>query len=144
LGALVVECNKIDCINDIYSDFFWDYEFNGLYIVRFTKKLVELFNDIDIDEFSMFVTHAYNDDDFNLIYNLIKIYRTLNVDKKKILIEKYKKYFNEIKETKGVNDRKNKNVYGNYYKNAKHNMSAIGWCKYFDFDADKFIIKNKI
>lgn len=140
-GELVANCKEIDCIKNIYSEFFWDYEFNGLYIFRFTNQLVELFDWIDLNEFSMFVIHAYNENDFALISNLIKLYRDLDNKQRDSLIEKYKKFFNEIKEP---GDKGNKNVYGNYYKNAKHNMSAIGWSRYFYFDENNFIIKNKI
>lgn len=140
-GESVANCKEIDCIKNIYSEFFWDYEFNGLYIVRFTKQLVELFDSIDLNEFSMFVMHAYNENDFTLVSNLIKLYRDLAKEQRDSLIENYKKFFNKIKEP---DDKGNKNVYGNYYKNAKHNMSAIGWSRYFDFDENYFIIKNKV
>ncbi|MGI9307463.1 MAG: phospholipase D-like domain-containing protein [Gammaproteobacteria bacterium] len=132
-GRRVAACQNIAEIKQIYSEYFEDYAFNGLRIVKFTRQLLERFGYLDLREFNYFVVHAYNDDDMETISELIAVYRSC--DKKRVLNQKVQEYFDIIMEPTAVNVR------GNYVKKGKHTMSAIGWCSGFSTDLENFTIR---
>ncbi len=134
-GKEIADCVDLECIKDIYSEYFYEYFVNGLKIIPFTiSVLEETDNFLTLDEISMFLIHSYNIDDKALIVKLIKYFRSLNEICRKRFIEQYRKYFDEIKEPTG------NNVYGNYIKKVKHTISVIGWTKYFDYNSSKFTL----
>lgn len=127
LGKQVNECGNIRCVRSLYSDYFYSYSFNGLLIIPFVKQLLQALEYVDIDEFNYFVVHAYSHDELDAIIGLIKIYRSLSTADKDAFYDKFKTHFNAVKEGTA------KSVYGNYFKNVKHNVSAIAWCDGFSY-----------
>ncbi len=133
IGMRISACEDIAEMKEVYSEYFDEFGFNGLNLVKFTKKLLNELEYLNLKEFNYFVVHAYSDDDLGAIINLILMYR--RYPEKKAFDKTVKKYFDDVKE------HTTKNVYSNYTKNVKHTMSAIGWCDGFYFSADKFILK---
>lgn len=132
LGEQINQCKNLECVKDLYTDYFHNYSFIGLNIVQFTERLLQQLNYLTLDEFNYFVTHAYNDDDFETIVDLVHIYRSLK--NPNTFNEQCAAYF---KKTKGQTAS---NVYSNYVKKIKHTISVIAWCKGFVLD-DKFTLK---
>lgn len=133
LGRQVSQCENLNGVKSLYTDYFLDYTFNGLHIVEFTRRLLRRVDYLPLDEFNYFVNHAYSDSDLELIIELIQIHRSLkNPEEFK---NKFVEYFRDIKEPTA------KNVYGNYKKSLKHTMSVIGWCNGFSWDDEKLILK---
>ena len=130
LGEQILECKDIECVKELYTDRFFDYTFGGLSIAQFTADLLDRLGYINLLEFSYFVTHAYTYDDLETIVNLVKIFRSLSKSNRKIFHKKYIAYFEQKKGPTATN------VYGNYLKKNKHNISAIAWCKGFLRDKD--------
>ena len=128
LGAQINQCEDLARVRFLYTEYFLNYSFNGLLIVRFTQNLLLKLEYLELEEFDYFVTHAYNDDDLNIIVNLINIYRSLSdtADFK----QSVRSYFEEQKGGTA------NNVYGNYLKSIKHTISVIGWCDGFSMDSD--------
>lgn len=122
LGEELAECNTIDDIKRVYTDFLEDYKYNGLQILPFVQKLLAQFTTISFEEFSYFVIHAYTENELNEIGKLISIYRTLDADSHKLLQQKIDDHFSAIKEPTA------KSVRSNYDKKVKHTISALGWC----------------
>lgn len=133
LGQRIAACDAIEEIKKLYSEYFEEYSYNGLKIVQFTRRLLEHLEYLDMEEFHYFVIHAYSEDDFQLIFNLISMYR--ECENKSLLHAKARQYFDRTKELTGHN------VYGNYVKNAKHTMSVIAWCRGFQI-SDDFVISR--
>jgi HKD family nuclease len=123
LGFQVWQCTDLKCVNLLYSDYFYNYTYNGLNIIHFTEQLLQMLEYLTFDEFNYFVIHAYNTEDLNIIANLVKIYRTL------INTEQFEQEFKEYFEQKKGNTAKS--VYANYTKSAKHTLSVISWCNGF-------------
>ena len=132
LGRQINQCENLESVKDLYTNYFLNYSFNGLNIVQFTKRLLHRLNHLTLDEFNYFATHAYNDDDLETIVNLVHVYRSLQ--NPTIFNEKYVASFNEIKEPTA------RNVYGNYVKSIKHTISVIAWCDGFASD-DEFTLR---
>ncbi len=132
LGVQVNQCDNLDDVKKLYSDYFFNFSFNGLAIVIFTKRLLQKLDYLTLDEFNYFVIHAYNEDDFDIVVNLIKVYRAIsNPDTFQAQV---KNYFDKIKEPTG------KTVYGNYTKSIKHTISVIGWCNGFSL-GDELVLR---
>ena len=123
LGRLVAKSDNLSDVKKLYSEYFEDYTYNGLCLVKFTRNLLKRFGYLDLHEFDYFVTHAYNDDDMEIIAELISVYRLCK--NKNALHREIMQYFKNTKEPTA------KNVHGNYLKNVKHTMSAIAWCSGF-------------
>lgn len=83
------------------------------------------------DEFVFFVMHAYSEDDFNDVKDLILMYRTLSTEEREHLVGEFNEHFEEVKGTTA------KNVRGNYFKHAKYTISAIGWLNGLEYDEEK-------
>ena len=132
LGFQVNAGNDLGSVKELYSDYFFNFSFNGLPIVPFTQKLLQRLGYLTLDEFNYFVIHAYNDDDFDIVINLITVYRTISDVEN--FQTKVKNYFNKIKEPTG------KTVYGNYTKSIKHTISVIAWCNGFALD-NEFVLR---
>ena len=133
LGSHVLQCQDLRCVRDLYTNHFINYDFNGLYIVRFTKNLLDKLDYLTLDEFNYFVTHAYSDDDFETIVNLVRLYRSLEYPDE--FNKKFLKYFNMVKEPTA------KSVYSNYVKSIKHTISVIAWCNGFSSESDEFTLR---
>ncbi len=132
LGRHVAQCQNLESVKILYTDYFSGYLFNGLAIVQFTKKLLQRLDYLDINEFNYFVTHAYNDDDLETIVDLVKVYRSLSTNQ--IFRNKFSEYFHKIKEPTAHA------VYSNYTKSIRHTVSAIGWCDGFSLN-DDFVLR---
>ena len=132
LGKQIARCQNVRQIRALYSEHFEDWKFLGVHPVKFTRRLLKQFGKLDAREFGYFVSHAYDDDDADAIAGLIAKYRGL-ADKKS-LHKKITQYFDAVKEPTASNVR------GNYDKNVKHTMSAIGWCEGFSFDSKNLTI----
>ncbi len=132
LGRQINQCNDINCVKTLYSEYFYNYFYNGLNIVRFSKQLLQILEYLTIDEFNYFVIHAYSNDDFDIIVNLIKIYRSL------LNSSKFKQDFSQYFQDKKGGTAKG--VYINYEKSIKHTLSVIGWCEGFSL-SDDFILR---
>ena len=131
LGERIATCQNITEIKHLYSEYFEEYLFNRFAIVKFTRRLLERLDYLDLEEFNYFVTHAHSDDELEIVYKLIKDYRSC--ENRELLHNKIKKYFGKTKEPTASN------VYGNYVKNVKHTMSVIAWCRGFRMSED-FVI----
>lgn len=132
LGIQISSCGNPDDVKTLYTDYFLDYSYNGLFIVRFTRNLLHILDHLTLNEFNYFVTHAYHDDDIDTIVSLIKIHRSLSSTEN--FHTSFKNYFEQEK------GRTAKNVYGNYVKNIKHTISVIGWCNGLSVD-DSFTLR---
>lgn len=121
LGHEVAKCLNIICVKNLYTNFLLDYTYNGLKILKFTINLLSTLKYLTLDEFNLFVIHAYVEDELSEIINLIRSYRLLSDKEKFIFVKKCNSYFKEVKE------RPRANVLGNYIKKVKHTMSALGW-----------------
>jgi HKD family nuclease len=132
LGKQINQCDDLNCVKNLYSEYFNDYSFNGLIVVSFTKQLLQALEYLTLDEFNYFVMHSYNDDEVGTIINFIKTYRSLSD------YVKFKQDFNSYfqKEKSGTA----KGVYMNYVKSVKHTMSVISWCNGFYLSGD-FVLK---
>lgn len=132
LGRRIACCQDIKEVRRLYSEYFEDRTYNGLLIVRFVRRLLERFGTLNLREFDYFVTHAYSDDDMDVISEMIIVYRSChNPDR---LEQQVANYFKKIKEPTA------KNVRSNYIKKLKHAMSIIGWCQGFSLSKD-FVIR---
>ena len=128
LGTQIDQCDNLEYVKYLYTEYFFAYSFNGLSIVKFTKNLLQILDYLTLEEFNYFVTHAYSDEDFNIVANLIQIYRSLsNTDSFHGLFRGY------FEQEKGFTA---KSVYGNYLKSVKHTISVIGWCNGFSLSND--------
>lgn len=130
LGEKLAACESITCLKRVYSNNMIFYRWGNAYIFAFALKLLQKFQYITLDEFSLFVMHTYSDDEFEDIKNLIAMYRGLSRQEQKYLCEKINKYFDV---TKGITA---KNVRGNYFKHAKYTLMAIGWLDGLWFDEE--------
>lgn len=130
LGRRVAACRNVGEIRSLYSGYFEEYTYNGLCIVKFTRRLLERFGRLHLREFDYFVTHAYNDDDMETVSEMIVLYRGCTDAGRRRLDDMVKEYFNRIKEPTA------QNVHGNYVKNVKHTISAIAWCSGFNRSDD--------
>lgn len=128
LGEQINQCQNLDDVRILYTEYFLNYSFNGLSIVKFTKRLLQILDSLTLEEFNYFVIHAYSDDDFDNIVNLIRIYRSLSSND--TFHATFRDYFEQEK------GRTAQNVYGNYFKNIKYTISVIGWCDGFSVDTD--------
>lgn len=132
LGIQVNECDDLNCVKSLYYNYFYNYSFNGLAIIKFTKQLLQAVEYLTLDEFNYFVIHAYNDDDLDVIIDLIKVHRSIsNCD------EFHKDFSDYFECTKGKTAN---SVYMNYVKSIKHTISVIGWCNGFSL-SDDFILR---
>ncbi len=127
-GMRIKDCQNIAEMKKVYSEYFEEFCFNGLNLVKFTRKLLNKLEYLDLNEFNYFVVHAHNDDDLDIMINFILMYRRCR--DQEAFGDEVKEYFNDVKEPTASN------VYGNYTKNIKHTMSVIGWCDGFHFSAD--------
>ena len=134
LGQQIKRCSSLNCVKTLYTQYFLNYSYNGLLIVRFTKLLLQRLEYLTLDEFDYFVTHAYGEDDLETIIHLVNTYRSLSDKSKGSLRQRSRKHFEKVKE------RTAKNVYGNYIKNVKHTISVIAWCEGFSRDKD-FVLR---
>lgn len=128
LGKQINKCKKLEEVKELYTKYFFEYDFLGLKIVKFTHKLLQHIEYLDLTEFNYFVTHTHTDEDLESTIRLIKIYRSLEGEKRKNFDKEFKAHFNEVK---GPTAR---GVYTNYIKSRKHAVSAIGWCNGFALD----------
>lgn len=128
LGEKIRNCKKSEDIKELYTEYFFNFSFNGLRITLFTKKLLNKLGHLTQDEFHYFVTHAYIENELESIVKLVNIYRSLSKLDKDAFDQKCGKYFQKEKEHTA------KNVYGNYIKSIKHTISILGWCKGFLVD----------
>lgn len=135
LGSNLAKCKNVDEIKHLYSENMLTYRWGNLNIFCFTLELLQRLTYLTIEEFSIFVMHAYSKDEFNEILELINMYRSLAEGEQRHLIHEVNKYFDRIKGPTA------KNVRGNYYKHAKYNMSAIGWLEGLLFDDNKMMLK---
>ncbi|MBT9174278.1 MAG: hypothetical protein DDT21_02691 [Syntrophomonadaceae bacterium] len=139
LGIQFAKCNNIDSLKVLYSRNMLSYKWGNLCIFAFTLRLLQKFTFLTFDEFSLFIMHAYSEEEFNDIKDLILMYRGLPDAERKTFVTKVNRYFEQIK---GPTAR---NVRGNYFKHAKHNMSAIGWMQGLQYKEKILkIIDNKI
>lgn len=141
VGKNFAGCGDIPCMKKIYTETMLKYKWGNLHIFPFTLKLLQKLSFLNLDEFSLFVMHAYSDEDFNDIKMILQKFRQLSLTKQKILLNKINKYFEQIK------GKTAKNVVGNYYKHAKYTMSAIGWVDGISYDETEKKLKitdNKI
>lgn len=134
-GRRVAECKNAAEIKEVYSEYFEDFAFNGLRLVPFTRRLLEKFGYLDLDEFNYFVAHACNDDDWETVSRLISMYRECSDEDRAELAREAKQYFARIKGGTAAN------VYGNYVKKLKYTISAIGWCAGFAADLEQFTVR---
>lgn len=134
LGKQIAKANNITEIKSLYTDYLYNYEYNGLQIVKFTEKIIEKLDYINFHEFNYFVIHAYSFDDLDEIIKLIKYYRELPEHLKNKLDTDFTDHFKKIKEPTA------KSVLSNYIKKVKHQMTAIGWCEMFSFNYDNLKI----
>ncbi|MCH9844304.1 MAG: phospholipase D family protein [Alphaproteobacteria bacterium] len=131
LGEKVCDCaGDLTQIKTLYSDYFFNYHYNGIKIVPFIEKLLKALDYLTIEEVNYFAKHIYAEDDYDAIVNLIKIYRGLSDSDRSGFHSKFKKYFDKVKEPTGIN------VYGNYTKSIKNNISAVAWCEGFEMNGD--------
>ncbi|MDD9875076.1 MAG: phospholipase D-like domain-containing protein [Gammaproteobacteria bacterium] len=107
----------------IYTASMQQYAYNGLPLLKFTRKLLDEADKIDLTEFSYFANHAYSIGEVNNIAALIRMYRHLPGARKTSFEEEMNDYFRAKLEHTATNVR------GNYDKSAKHTMSALGWCE---------------
>ena len=128
LGVQVAQCETLEDVKVLYTNYFNAYLYNGLPIVQFTKQLLQRLDYLDIEEFNYFVIHAYNNDDLELIVNMITMYRSLSSTG--VFYEEFNDYFKREKEPTA------NNVYGNYVKSIRHTVSAISWCEDFHLEDD--------
>ena len=141
LGEQFARCDNIDSMRSLYSKNMLSYRWGNLYIFAFTLKLLQKLTFLTFDEFSLFVMHAYSEEDFDDIKTLIQMFRNLNESEQNLFVGKVNEYFEQIK------GKTAKNVRGNYFKHAKYNMSAIGWMQGLQYDDTREILKivdNKI
>ena len=132
LGRRIADNHSLDGIQKLYSEYFEEYEFNGLCLVKFTRNMLKRFEYLDLSEFNYFVTHAYSEEDIEVIAELVSAYR--RCQNKDALHNKIEEYFAVTKGCTGSN------VYGNYVKSVKHTMSVIAWCTDFVMSED-FVIR---
>lgn len=134
LGEQINRCSNsnLTCIKKKYSEYFHNYSFNGLTIIKFTKQLLNILEYLTLDEFNYFVVHAYSDDDLDVIVDLIKVYRSLSSSDE--FQQDFQEYFNNVKGGTA------EGVYMNYVKSIKHTISVIAWCNDF-FLSDDFILR---
>lgn len=135
LGNKFAACEDIICLKKVYSNNMIYYRWGNVYIFAFALKLLQKIHYLTLDEFSLFVMHAYSEDEFNDVSNLIMMFRTLSGPEKELFINNVNKYFDE---TKGVTA---KNVRGNYYKHARYTLMAIGWVEGLHYDDEDKTIK---
>ncbi len=133
LGRSVNLCKSLEGVKILYTDYFFNYTYNGLHIVQFTRDLLDRVEHLTLDEFNYFVVHAYGYDELEKITSYIRIYRSMSNPNS--FDKKFLAYFKEIK------DLTAKNVYGNYVKNIKHTISVIAWCKGFVLDESNFTLR---
>ncbi len=132
LGKQINQCDDLNCIKNLYSEYFNNYSFNGLIVVSFTKQLLQALEYLTLDEFNYFVIHSYNNNEIEIVVNLVKLYRSLSDS------TKFKQDFDNCfqKEKSGTA----KGVYMNYEKSIKHTISVIGWCDGFYLSSD-FVLR---
>jgi len=135
LGVKIANCQDVNCVKDLYSQNMLSYKWGNLFIFSFTLKLLQKTTHITLDEFSLFVMHAYSMDEFNDVKDLILMYRKLSEAERRSLVAKVNEYFEQIKGTTA------ENVRGNYFKHAKYTISAIGWTQGLSYDAEQRILK---
>ncbi len=134
LGKKVNNCDNLECIKNLYSHYFLNFSFHGLKICSFTQKLLQNLDYLTLDEFDYFIVHVYNSSELETIINLINIYRSLNLNNKKLFHKKFMRYFDSVKAPTASN------VYGNYKKIINRTMEIIGWCNGFTL-SDDFVLK---
>ncbi len=132
LGKQVGQCVDLQCIKNLYTNYFLQFSFNGLVIIPFIEKILQRLDYLTLDEFDYFVIHAYSDNDLETIIKLIEIYRSLTI--KETFQNEFKGYFDEVKAPTASN------VYGNYKKIINRTMDIIGWCNGFSL-SDDFILR---
>lgn len=132
LGKQVNQCKHLQCVKDLYTNYFLQFSFNGLAIVSFVERLLQRLDYLTLDEFDYFIIHAYSDNDLETIIKLIGVYRSLT---SVIAFQnKFKQHFDKVK-TPTAN-----NVYGNYKKIINRTMEIIGWCNGFSL-SDNFVLR---
>lgn len=119
----------------IYTKSMKAYSYNNMYPLKFTDELIAQTETISFAEFSFFVSHAYSHDEVDNIVKLINIYRCLSPESRNAFIKDMDEYFKEKLEHTA------KGVKGNYDKKIRHTMSALGWCKNLQYDADECELK---
>lgn len=132
LGKQINSCKDLQCIKNLYTNYFLNFSFNGLAIVQFSQKLLQRLEYLTLNEFDYFVIHAYTDDDLETIIKLVEIYRSL--ESKHAFQQGFKVYFDKIKSPTA------NNVYSNYKKIINRTMEIIGWCNGFSLD-ENFVLR---
>src|SRR3989339_878300 len=135
LGKKFIDCSNIACLRTVYSDKMIYYRWGNVYIFVFALQLLQKLQYVTLDEFSLFILHAYSADEFNDISDLIAMYRLLSGEEKVLFVGNVNRYFDETKGTTAVNVR------GNYYKHAKYTLMAIGWIDGLQYDDENRIVK---
>lgn len=131
LGIRFIDSTNIEAMKQVYSESMIDYTWGSAHIYSFTVKLLLSLNYLSVDEFSLFVMHSYADNEYSDTKELVQLFRRLNFQEQRALIQSIRNYFEEVKEGTA------KNVMGNYFKHAKYNMSALGWVQGANFDPDR-------
>lgn len=130
LGRRIAECRNGEEIRALYSEYFEEYAYNGLHLVKFVRRLLQRFGTLHLREFDYFVVHAYNEGDLETVSDMIAMYRDCTDAGRRALDKMVVEHFGKTKEPTA------KNVRGNYVKNVKHTISAIAWCSGFYRTAD--------
>lgn len=127
-GKQVNACGKLGCVKNLYTDYFLNFPFNGLIIISFVRRLLQVLEHLTLDEFNYFVIHSYNNDEIETVINFIQTYRSLSSNTK--FKQDFHSYFQN---KKGMTA---KGVYMNYEKSVKHTISVIAWCNGFSLSDD--------
>jgi len=135
-GERVRDAKSIDEVCDIYTEHFMNFTLFEIELIPFLIDLLGIVDRITFQEMEIFVNHAISKHDLNLMANLIEIYRGLDVQERESFHSIYDDYFDKYKEPTG------KGVYTNYRKSVKYTLSAIAWCKQFDFDGQTIRLKQ--
>lgn len=133
----ILEEPYLDRYREIYTNNMLIYTYNGFNIVPFVQSLVDDFDYLDFFEFSSFVNHVYSDDKYDLIKELIALYRSCSKITQKSIRDDAKTYFDKV-----LGPTAN-NVRGNYDKKIRHQMSVIGWLTGYQYDANNKALSKK-
>ncbi len=113
-----------------------NYTYNSFQITPFVTSLVDEFGYLDFFEFSNFVNHVYSQDKYDLVKQLIILYRSCSPDAKRVIHSTVDQHFEEILAPSA------NNVRGNYDKKVRHQMSVIGWLTGYHYDPVTRIIRK--
>ena len=115
----------------IYTEMMENYYYFGLPLLNFTRILLTRIQYLSFEEFSLFVNQVYSLEEIENIVKLIHIFRRLSSDKRAQFLHDVDDVFEKERERAGSGVRMN------YNKNARHTMSALGWCDGLKYDTDK-------